>query len=322
MHAPPRRPAPLVPRPLAAAALFSATGTRRRSLAPARLAASRRLEVARAWLEPTTNSHPHSPLRRAGRWSAPPLRASEHRARVGPRHVDAHLRRRRKRGGVDSSLPGAQRPSATLASPHPGQGSGAPRHSECSAESSPRALDGRRTRRGGRPRTSGQMSSSPEEPSALLRHPPVASGQRPGSRRRATRGQAALLSALGQSRRQLTTEGRDADGSVCCGVEREVGLEAAVDERAADEAAKRLRLRRGRPHPYGGRVPSAGEGRGGCALAGAGRAPWSGPRRGGAAAGGGVGEERPAVEERAEEEPKEERPEEPHGLRREVRPGM
>lgn len=228
----------------------------------------------------------------------------------------------RKRGGVDSSLPGAQRPSATLASPHPGQGSGAPRHSECSAESSPRALDGRRTRRGGRPRTSGQMSSSPEEPSALLRHPPVASGQRPGSRRRATRGQAALLSALGQSRRQLTTEGRDADGSVCCGVEREVGLEAAVDERAADEAAKRLRLRRGRPHPYGGRVPSAGEGRGGCALAGAGRAPWSGPRRGGAAAGGGVGEERPAVEERAEEEPKEERPEEPHGLRREVRPGM
>ena len=254
MHAPPRRPVPLVPRPLAAAALFSATGTRRRSLAPARLAASRRLEVARAWLEPTTNSHPHSPLRRAGRWSAPPLRAREHRARVGPRHVDAHLRRGRKRGEVDSSLPGAQRPSATLASPHPGQGSGAPRHSECSAESSPRALEGRRTRRGGRPRTSGQMSSSPEESSAkaLLRHPPVASGQRPGSRRRATRGQAALLSALGQSRRQPTAKGRDADGSVCCGVEREVGLEAAVDERAADEAAKRLRLRRGRPHPYGG----------------------------------------------------------------------
>ena len=92
-------------------------------------------------------------------------------------------------------------------------------------------------------------SHRPKPSSASRQSPP---GQRPGSRRRARRGQAALLSALGQSRRQLTTEGRDADGSVCCGVEREVGLEAAVDERAADEAAKRPRLRRGRPHPYRG----------------------------------------------------------------------
>jgi len=212
LHAPPRRPAPLVPRPLAAAALFSATGTRRRNLALARLAASRRLEVARAWLGPRS------------RWPASrrcaPWRGGGHGAEV------------------DRAPPG---------------------------------------------RCRGRLRSHRPKPSSASRQSPP--GQRPGSRRRARRGQAALLSALGQSRRQSTAEGRDADGPVCGGVEREVGLEAAVDERAADEAAKRPRLRRGRPHP----LERPAERWSGCGRRSRGREAGAGGEGGGGAEGGEAG---------------------------------